>query len=142
MGLAALLIPGIGPLVAFGALGAALTGVVAGAVVGSITAALINFSGTPEEDARRYESEVQAGNTLVAVKVSAGADDLERPPAPSADQQGGVGATGRDTNLPDGGDWTACHRGRSGHRAARFNSFRCDRCGLCGKESAAQNIIL
>jgi uncharacterized membrane protein len=69
VGLAALLIPGVGPFIAFGALGAALTGVVTGAVVGGISAALIDFGGIPEEDARGYEQQVHAGKTLVAVKA-------------------------------------------------------------------------
>ncbi|HEU5098145.1 MAG TPA: hypothetical protein VFU22_03805 [Roseiflexaceae bacterium] len=69
VGLAALLIPGVGPFVAFGALGAALTGAVTGAVVGGISAALIDFSGIPEEDARGYEEQIRTGKTLVAVKV-------------------------------------------------------------------------
>jgi uncharacterized membrane protein len=69
VGLAALLIPGVGPFIAFGALGAALTGVVTGAVVGGVSAALIDFSGIPEQDARAYEQQVHAGKTLVAVKA-------------------------------------------------------------------------
>ncbi len=69
VGLAALLIPGIGPFIAFGMLGATLTGVVTGAVVGGITAALVDFSGIPEQDARNYEAMAQAGKTLVAVKA-------------------------------------------------------------------------
>jgi uncharacterized membrane protein len=69
VGLAALLIPGVGPFIAFGALGAALTGAVTGAVVGGISAALIDFSGIPEEDARGYEEQIRAGQTLVAVKT-------------------------------------------------------------------------
>jgi len=98
VGLAALLIPGVGPFIAFGALGAALTGVVTGAVVGGIAAALIDFSGIPEADARGYEQQIQAGKTLVAVKArdedaaevrrvlsSAGADTVR-------DDQMGTGA--------------------------------------------------
>jgi uncharacterized membrane protein len=69
VGLAALLIPGVGPFITFGALGAALTGLVTGAVVGGISAALIDFSGIPEDEARRYEEQVNAGKTLVAVKL-------------------------------------------------------------------------
>jgi uncharacterized membrane protein len=69
VGLASLLIPGVGPFVAFGALGAALTGAVTGAVVGGISAALIDFSGIPEADARGYEEQLRAGKTLVAVKA-------------------------------------------------------------------------
>ncbi|MBK9710571.1 MAG: DUF1269 domain-containing protein [Kouleothrix sp.] len=69
VGLAALLIPGVGPFIAGGALFAALTGAVTGAVVGGIAAALIDFSGIPEADARGYEEQVRAGKTLVAVKA-------------------------------------------------------------------------
>jgi uncharacterized membrane protein len=69
VGLAALLIPGIGPFIAFGALGAALTGVVTGAVVGGISAALIDFSGIPEDEAKGYEEDIRAGKTLLAVKA-------------------------------------------------------------------------
>jgi uncharacterized membrane protein len=69
VGLAALLIPGVGPFVAMGALGAALLGAVTGAVVGGIAAALIDFSGIPEAEARRYEALVHAGKTLLAVKA-------------------------------------------------------------------------
>src|SRR5262245_58127722 len=69
VGLAALLIPGVGPFIAFGALGAALTGVVTGAVVGGITAALVDFSGISAEEARAYETMVAEGKVLVAVKA-------------------------------------------------------------------------
>src|SRR5581483_9504158 len=69
VGLAALLIPGVGPFIALGALGAALTGAVTGAVVGGISAALIDFGDIPEAEAREYEAKVHAGQTLVAVKV-------------------------------------------------------------------------
>src|SRR5919108_5902327 len=69
VGLAALLIPGVGPFIAGGALFAALTGAATGAVVGGIAAALIDFSGVPEEEARHYETMVHEGKTLVAVKA-------------------------------------------------------------------------
>src|SRR6266508_6592191 len=69
VGLAALLIPGVGPFIAFGALGAALTGAVTGAVVGGVTAALIDFSGIPEDEAHGYEQQIRAGKTLLAVKA-------------------------------------------------------------------------
>ena len=69
VGLAALLIPGVGPFIAFGALGAALTGAVTGAVVGGISAALIDFSGIPADEAHGYEQQIRAGKTLVAVKA-------------------------------------------------------------------------
>jgi uncharacterized membrane protein len=69
VGLAALLIPGVGPFIAFGALGAALTGAVTGAVVGGIAAALIDFGDISPEEASAYEEQIHQGMTLVAVKA-------------------------------------------------------------------------
>src|SRR5690242_1487565 len=69
VGLATLVIPGVGPFIAGGALFAALTGVVTGAVIGGVAAALMEFGGIPEEEARSYESLVYEGKTLVAVKA-------------------------------------------------------------------------
>jgi hypothetical protein len=73
VGLASLVIPGVGPFVAGGALATALTsaatGAVTGAVVGGVAAALIHIGGIPEAAATGYESLVHAGKTLVAVKV-------------------------------------------------------------------------
>src|SRR4051812_264735 len=75
VGLASLVIPGVGPFIAGGALAAALasaaTGAVAGAVVGGVAAALIHFGGISEEEASHYESLVHTGKTLVAVKARA-----------------------------------------------------------------------
>jgi uncharacterized membrane protein len=67
VGLAALLIPGVGPFIAGGALFAALTGAAAGAVVGGIAGALID-AGLSEDEAHRYEAMVHEGKTLLAVK--------------------------------------------------------------------------
>lgn len=69
VGLASLVIPGVGPFIAGGALAAALTGVVTGAVVGGVAAALMEFGSIPEAEARAYESLVYSGKTLVAVKA-------------------------------------------------------------------------
>jgi hypothetical protein len=73
VGLASLVIPGVGPFIAGGALATALTsaatGAVTGAVVGGVAAALIHVGGIPEAVATGYESLVYAGKTLVAVKV-------------------------------------------------------------------------
>jgi hypothetical protein len=65
---AALLIPGIGPAVAGGILAAALTGAGVGLATGAIVGALTGLD-VPEEDARRYESEVRAGRSIVTVKA-------------------------------------------------------------------------
>jgi uncharacterized membrane protein len=105
VGLAALLIPGVGPFIAGGALFAALTGAVTGAVVGGVAAALIDFGGIPEEEARGYESMVHEGKTLVAVRAndedsaevrrildSFGAESVR-------DDQAATGTTGRGVHV-------------------------------------------
>src|SRR5262245_66555125 len=69
VGLVALLIPGVGPFVAGGALFAALAGAAAGAVVGGVAGALIDNAGLSEEQAHDYEALVQGGKALVAVKA-------------------------------------------------------------------------
>jgi len=70
LGAAAMLIPGIGPIVAIGPITAALTGAVTGgvtgAVVGGIAGALIH-AGVPEEDARYYEDRLKSGGYLLTV---------------------------------------------------------------------------
>ena len=73
IGAAAMLIPGIGPIVAIGPLTAALTGAVTGgvtgAVVGGIAGALID-AGVPEEDARWYDERMRTGGYLVSVRTN------------------------------------------------------------------------
>jgi uncharacterized protein (TIGR02271 family) len=68
VGIGALAIPGIGPLVAAGAFGAALGGAAIGAGVGAIAGALVGM-GVPKEEAEYYEGEVRGGRTLVTVKA-------------------------------------------------------------------------
>lgn len=65
---AALLIPGIGPVIAGGILAASLGGAALGATAGGLLGALTSL-GVPEEDARYYESEFQSGRTIVTVKA-------------------------------------------------------------------------
>lgn len=67
-GAGALLIPGIGPIIAAGPLAGALTGIVTGGIAGG----LIDY-GIPEEEGERLEQEVQKGRILVAVET----DDQE-----------------------------------------------------------------
>ena len=73
LGAAAMLIPGIGPLVAAGPLAAALAGAVTGAatgvVVGGITGALVD-AGVPEEEARYYDERFQKGGYLLTVRAN------------------------------------------------------------------------
>lgn len=72
IGLGALAIPGIGPVVAAGPLAAALAGAGIGAVTGGLVGALVD-SGVPEEEARYYAEGVRRGGTLVSVRAS---DDM------------------------------------------------------------------
>lgn len=60
-------IPVIGPILAVGPLAAALISAAGGAAAAGIAGALIGW-GIPEEDARFYENEVQAGKFLVTVE--------------------------------------------------------------------------
>ncbi len=64
----ALVMPGIGPIVAAGPLGAGL-GEVAGHVAGSIEAALTS-AGVPQQDASALEREVESGAVLLGVHVT------------------------------------------------------------------------
>jgi uncharacterized protein (TIGR02271 family) len=68
LGLGALAIPGVGPVIAAGPLAAALAGAGVGAVTGGIIGALIDL-GIPEESAHMYAESVRRGNVLVAAQV-------------------------------------------------------------------------
>lgn len=76
VGLGALTIPGIGPVIAAGPLSAALTGLAgagAGAVAGGVTGGLIGAlvdMGVPEESAHYYAEGVRRGGTLVSARVA------------------------------------------------------------------------
>ena len=69
---AALLIPGIGPVVSGGLLATALagaaTGAVAGGVAGGIAGALVGL-GIPEVEAKYYDEQFRDGRTLMTVKA-------------------------------------------------------------------------
>ncbi len=65
VGAGALLIPGIGPIIAAGPLAAGLTGVVSGGIAGG----LIDF-GIPPDRGEHYEEEVRQGSILVTLKSS------------------------------------------------------------------------
>jgi hypothetical protein len=69
IGIGALTIPGLGPLIAAGPVLAALSGAAAGAAVGGVAGALIGM-GIPEIEAKRYEGKIKGGNILVSVHVS------------------------------------------------------------------------
>jgi uncharacterized membrane protein len=63
-GAGALLIPGIGPIIAAGPLAGALTGIVTGGIAGG----LIDY-GIPEEEGERYEQELHSGSIMVAAET-------------------------------------------------------------------------
>jgi hypothetical protein len=75
-GIGALMIPGIGPLIAAGPLLGVLSGLAAGAAVGGVAGALVGL-GLPEHEARVYESRLRRGDVLVAVHGER-ADERER----------------------------------------------------------------
>ena len=68
VGLGALAIPGVGPVIAAGPLLAALTGAGVGAVTGGIVGALIDL-GVPDEEAHIYAEGLRRGKVLVTVQV-------------------------------------------------------------------------
>lgn len=66
VGLGAIIIPGLGPLLVAGPIIAALTGVGSGGIVGGIIGALVGM-GIPEYEAKRYEGHVKSGGILASV---------------------------------------------------------------------------
>ena len=70
VGLAALAIPGIGPILAAGPIVAALTGLVTGAVAGGLLGGLLH-AGVPEAQARAYADRIEQGEVLVTVQTDA-----------------------------------------------------------------------
>lgn len=71
VGLGALAIPGLGPVIAAGPIVAGLTGAGIGAAAGGLLGALIGW-GIPEEHAAYYAEGIRRGSTLVALKVDEG----------------------------------------------------------------------
>jgi hypothetical protein len=66
VGLGALVIPGLGPVLAAGPIVAALAGAGAGGALGTLTGALIGL-GIPEYEAKRYETYLNRGGALLSV---------------------------------------------------------------------------
>src|SRR4051794_14906500 len=76
LGAAAMLIPGIGPIVAVGPLAAGLAGAVTGGVTGAVVGGIVGGleeAGVPHEDAQYYDERFQKGGYLLTVR----ADDME-----------------------------------------------------------------
>jgi hypothetical protein len=72
LGLGAIVIPGLGAFLAAGPIMGALAGAGAGGAVGTLTGALVGM-GIPEYEAKRYESFLTKGGSLLSVH----ADDSE-----------------------------------------------------------------
>lgn len=68
VGLGALAVPGIGPILAAGPLAGALGGLLAGGAAGGVIGALSSI-GVPEEYARDYAARIEQGHTLVSVRT-------------------------------------------------------------------------
>ena len=71
VGIGALAIPGLGPFIAAGPIMATLAGAGVGGAVGTLTGALIGM-GIPEYEAKRYESFLNKGGSLLAVHADDG----------------------------------------------------------------------
>src|SRR5919204_1502339 len=97
VGIGALAIPGVGPVVAAGPLAAALTGAAVGAAGGGLLGALTGL-GVPEEEARWYEAEVGRGGTLVTVRADGRYDEARRVLLDYGARQAGSEATGTVTS--------------------------------------------
>jgi uncharacterized protein (TIGR02271 family) len=74
LGIAAGMLPAIGPVIAGGLLASVLASAAGGAAVGGILGALVGL-GIPEEEAKYYEGEFRAGRTLVTVKADGRYDE-------------------------------------------------------------------
>jgi len=66
VGIGALAIPGLGPLIAAGPIVAALAGMGAGGAVGGLVGAMVGM-GIPEYEAKRYDGRVRKGGLLVSI---------------------------------------------------------------------------
>jgi hypothetical protein len=73
-GVGALAIPGIGPIIAGGALASTLAGAGIGAAAGGLIGALVGM-GLPEEDAKHFERGFQEGGVLVTVLTVGNAEE-------------------------------------------------------------------
>ena len=90
-GVGALAIPGIGPIIAGGALASTLAGAGIGAAAGGLLGALVGM-GVPEEDARHFEEGFKAGGILVTVNAGIRAEDARECLRESGADLGSVGS--------------------------------------------------
>jgi hypothetical protein len=74
LGIVAGVIPALGPVIAGGTLAAILANAAGGAAIGGVIGALTG-AGIPEEEAKYYQSEFEAGRTIVTVKADGRYDE-------------------------------------------------------------------
>ena len=77
VGIGALAIPGVGPIIAAGPIAAALGGAALGAASGGIIGALTG-AGVPEDEARYYDDEFRRGGIVVTVQARGRYDEARR----------------------------------------------------------------
>lgn len=92
VGIAALAIPGVGPVIAAGPLAAALTGAAAGAATGGLIG-IMTDDGIPQREAERYSKAIRAGHVMVTLRTpedraASAADLLEQNGATGIDDAG------------------------------------------------------
>lgn len=142
IGLGALAIPGVGPIIAAGPIVAALTGGVigaaAGAPTGGIVAALVKTHSIDAEDADMYAESVRRGGVLVTAEVDDGMTDKARDildnygPVDIHNQAEGWRAEGwnkfDDTTTPNDDDMK------------RFQAVRMDKSAVAAATNAASTL--
>jgi hypothetical protein len=75
LGIAANVLPAIGPVISGGLLAAVIASAAGGAATAGLVGALVGM-GIPEEDAVYYEGELKSGRTLVTVQAAEFATDV------------------------------------------------------------------
>lgn len=132
VGLAALPIPGVGPIIAAGPIAAALAGAGIGAVAGGVVGALTDL-GVPEHEAHYYAEGVRRGGTLLT--VTAANDELADRAARLMREHGAANIEERVSQWKDSG-WS----GRSGQdtQTARSRAFESSGLESGGLESGGQ----
>ena len=96
-GVGALAIPGIGPVIAGGALASTLAGAGIGAAAGGLIGALVGM-GIPEEDARHFERGFQEGGVLVTVQAGTRSTEARQV---LYESEADLGSMGRDLTTAD-----------------------------------------
>src|SRR5215203_306556 len=87
IGLAAVAIPGVGPILAAGPIAAALAGAGVGAATGGMLGALADM-GVPGHEAKYYQEAIRRGGTLLV--VNAGSEDMAERAQSTLDRHGAI----------------------------------------------------